>query len=166
MRASAPTRSTRSASNTSPKNNCPLPDPRILVDTSEPKCVCQCGLKRTLTEFVIGEKVLDKMLKHEKCTPVLKDLIPFLIDTGLRLGEAMSLGWMSVDIKHDPGSVFVERGKTKNARCRLREILLSRKTARSLFLSRRVEPVELQAHPHVSWAVSGLALQPHRWLGP
>jgi hypothetical protein len=78
-------------------------------------------------EFVIGEKVLDKMLKHEKCTPVLKDLIPFLIDTGLRLGEAMSLEWMSVDIKHDPGSVFVERGKTKNPRCRLREILLSRK---------------------------------------
>jgi len=67
-------------------------------------------------DFVIDEKLLEKMLKQEDCTPVLKDLIPFLIDTGLRLGEVMSLQWKNVDIKNAPGSIFVERGKTRNAR--------------------------------------------------
>lgn len=67
-------------------------------------------------EFVIDEKLLGKMLKHKDCTDVLKDLVPFLIDTGLRLGEAMSLQWKNVNLKDEIGSVFVERGKTKNAR--------------------------------------------------
>lgn len=86
-------------------------------------------------EFVIDEKLLSTMLAHEKCTPVLKDLIPFLIDSGLRLGEAMSLQWKNVDLKNRPGSVFIERGKTENARRtvyltdRARGILERRKAA-------------------------------------
>jgi integrase len=86
-------------------------------------------------EFVIEEALLSTILAHEKCTPVLKDLIPFLIDTGLRLGEAMSLQWKSVDLKNLPGSVFIEKGKTKNARRtvyltdRARGILERRKSA-------------------------------------
>lgn len=64
-------------------------------------------------EFVIDDELLDKMLKHERCTAVLKDLLPFLIDTGLRLGEAMTLA--QENVKAD-GSLFVTKGKTKNAR--------------------------------------------------
>ncbi len=65
-------------------------------------------------EFVVDEKLLTKMLAHEKCTPVLKRLLPFLFDTGLRLGEAMSLDWSDVNLS--PSSLFVTRGKTKAAR--------------------------------------------------
>ena len=65
-------------------------------------------------EFVIDETLLAKMLEHPKCTPMLKVLLPFLIDTGLRdMSEAMMLCWEHVNLT---GSIFVARGKTKNAR--------------------------------------------------
>jgi integrase len=88
-------------------------------------------------EFVIDEKLLATMLAHEKCTPVLKDLLPFLVDTGLRLGEAMSLQWKNVTLKEDHGSIFIERGKTKNARrtvdltARARGVLERRKPSKA-----------------------------------
>jgi len=63
-------------------------------------------------DFVIDEKLLAKMLAHKECTVPLKRLLPFLIDTGLRLGEAMSLTWDNVKDK----SIFIAKGKTKNAR--------------------------------------------------
>jgi integrase/recombinase XerD len=54
------------------------------------------------------------MLNHEKCAPSLKDLLPFLVDTGLRISEAIGLKWEHIDF--NKGTVFVSDGKTKNAR--------------------------------------------------
>lgn len=62
-------------------------------------------------EFVIDDALLEKMLAHPKCTPTLRVLLPFLIDTGLRLNEAMSLVWDDIS-----DSVSVRRGKSKAAR--------------------------------------------------
>jgi integrase len=38
---------------------------------------------------------------------MLKSRFPFLVDTGLRLNEAMSLNWGNVNLTE--GSVFIER---------------------------------------------------------
>jgi len=65
-------------------------------------------------DFVIDEALLKRMLEHEKCTPALKVLVPFLIDTGLRLGEALALQWSSVDIEKK--KIRVTGGKSKAAR--------------------------------------------------
>jgi integrase len=64
-------------------------------------------------EFVVTDEVLGKMLAHEKCTPALHNLLPFLIDTGLRLNEAMSLSWHNCDLKS--GSVSISKGKSRAA---------------------------------------------------
>jgi integrase len=65
-------------------------------------------------DFTIDEKLLGNMLAHEKCTESLRTLLPFLIDTGLRMGEALALEWSAVDLKKR--TVTVVRGKTKFAR--------------------------------------------------
>jgi integrase len=72
-------------------------------------------------EFVISEDLLKKMLVHEKCTYFLKGFIPFLIDTGLRISEALALEWEKhVGLEPKPGSkfgwVYVEKGKSKYAK--------------------------------------------------
>ena len=51
-------------------------------------------------EFVIKEALLTKMLAHDDCTDLLQVLLPFLIDTGLRISEAVAL---NVDA-HWPGA--------------------------------------------------------------
>jgi integrase len=66
-------------------------------------------------DYVITEDVLAKMLAHEKCTPLLRRLLPFLIDTGLRLSEALALRWINVDLKSKESSIQVTEGKTKAA---------------------------------------------------
>ncbi|MFY9560154.1 MAG: tyrosine-type recombinase/integrase [Terriglobales bacterium] len=65
-------------------------------------------------EFVITDAVLKKMLAHKDCTPLLRDMLPFLIDTGLRISEALALTWDNV--LFDKGEIFVSRGKSENAR--------------------------------------------------
>ena len=71
-------------------------------------------------DFVITEEMLERMLAHEKCTPTLNALIPFLIDTGLRLSEALALTWMNVGLDPKPGAsmgwVQVVNGKSKYAK--------------------------------------------------
>lgn len=69
-------------------------------------------------EFVISEALLARMLKNEKCTEVLKRMLPFLIDTGLRVGEALKVKWENVDVK-GMGAVAITEGKTKYARRRM-----------------------------------------------
>src|SRR5882762_3662240 len=49
-KAPAPTKSTPSACNTSPKNKCPLPDSSGHFRT---QMGCQCGLRRTLTHLLV-----------------------------------------------------------------------------------------------------------------
>ncbi len=71
-------------------------------------------------EFVISDALLTKMLAHEDCTDTLKRLIPFLIDTGLRISEALGLTWEHVGLKPKQGAslgwVYIEKGKSKYAK--------------------------------------------------
>jgi integrase len=71
-------------------------------------------------EFVIKEELLTKMLAHEDCTPFLRDALPFLIDTGLRISEACALTWEHVGLEPKSGAtlgwVYVEKGKSKYAK--------------------------------------------------
>lgn len=58
-----------------------------------------------------------KILKHEKCTELLHDFLPFLIDSGLRVSEGCALQWEHVGLEPKQGAsllwVYVERGKSK-----------------------------------------------------
>jgi site-specific recombinase XerD len=69
-------------------------------------------------EFIISEDLLAKMVS--KSTPVMKQLIPFLVDTGLRISEATDLTWNRVSLEPKQGSergwIFIDKGKTKAAR--------------------------------------------------
>ena len=71
-------------------------------------------------EFVINEELLKKMLAHEDSTELLEKLLPFLIDTGLRISESLALRWEHVGLEPKQGSslgwVYVEKGKTKYAK--------------------------------------------------
>jgi len=71
-------------------------------------------------EFVINDDLLKKILVHEDCTELLQRLIPFLIDTGLRISEALALTWEHIGLKPKPGAslgwVYVEKGKSKYAK--------------------------------------------------
>ncbi len=64
--------------------------------------------------------LLIKMLAHKDCTGLLKKLIPFLIDTGLRISEALALTWEHVGLKPKQGAslgwVYVAKGKSKYAK--------------------------------------------------
>jgi site-specific recombinase XerD len=69
-------------------------------------------------EFIISEELLVKIIAKSK--PVMKQLLPFLIDTGLRIEEATDLTWDRISLEPkqgaDRGWVFVDKGKTKSAR--------------------------------------------------
>jgi integrase len=84
-------------------------------------------------EFVISDDLLKKMLAHEYCTELLKKLIPFLIDTGLRISEALALTWEHVGLKPKQGAylgwVYVKKGKSKYAK---RHVPLTERSLRIL----------------------------------
>jgi integrase len=71
-------------------------------------------------EFVIKEELLTKMLAHEDCTSFLRNALPFLIDTGLRISEACALTWEHVGLEPKSGAtlgwVYIEKGKSKYAK--------------------------------------------------
>ena len=71
-------------------------------------------------EFVISDELLKKMLKHEDCTQLLRSLLPFLIDCGLRISEACTRQWEHIGLEPKTGAtlgwVYVERGKSKAAK--------------------------------------------------
>jgi integrase len=71
-------------------------------------------------EFIISEELLQKMLAHKDCNALLKKMLPFLIDTGLRVTEALALRWDTVGLEPKQGSslgwVYVEKGKSKFAK--------------------------------------------------
>ena len=64
-------------------------------------------------EFIISEEVLAKFL--ERCSPGMKRLLPFLIDTGLRITECCNLTWETVSLEPKEGAergwVYVAKGK-------------------------------------------------------
>ena len=58
-----------------------------------------------MREFIISEEVLTKFL--ERCSDGMKRLLPFLIDTGLRITECCNLTWDTVSLEPKEGA---ERG--------------------------------------------------------
>jgi integrase len=99
---------------------------RIALNLAEEwKLILRAPKIRLLTgehsrDFVISEELLTQMLEHELCTDLLRKLLPFLLDTGLRISEALALKWEHVGLKPKPGAslgwVRVTEGKTKFAR--------------------------------------------------
>jgi integrase len=110
-------------------------------------------------EFVISDDLLKKMLAHEDCTELLKRLIPFLIDTGLRISEALALRWEHVGLKPKQGAslgwVYVEKGKSKYAK---RHVPL---TARTRKVLARMHKAKAATSPFVFPAENGEQLSRH-----
>jgi integrase len=69
-------------------------------------------------EFIISEELLAQFV--ERCSDGMKRLLPFLIDTGLRISEACNLTWQTVSLDPKQGAgrgwVFVAKGKSKYAK--------------------------------------------------
>jgi integrase len=76
-----------------------------------------------------GEKSREFVLSHQQepaylavCPSTLSDVALLLLDTGLRLGEALSLGWPQVKLKPAHGAKFgyltILSGKAKNGKSR------------------------------------------------
>ena len=76
-------------------------------------------------DFVLGEDLLGLMTEYVgKAYPtgLMQYLLPFLVDTGLRISEACGLRWEDVDLRSHPGSIKIVKGKSKYAK---REIPLT-----------------------------------------
>lgn len=95
---------------------------RALKMAEEWKLIRKCPKIKMLPgerqrEFVITEELLAKMLVHEDCTEHLRVLLPFLVDVGLRISEALALRWEHVGLEPKAGAtlgwVYVNKGKTK-----------------------------------------------------
>jgi site-specific recombinase XerD len=73
--------------------------------------------------LLTGEHQREFVLSHEAeagylaaCSQPLRDCAILMIDTGLRVGEALALEWRDVNLSPGPGFVQVRRGKSPNAR--------------------------------------------------
>ena len=73
----------------------------------------------------------------ERLHPTMGKLLPFLIDTGLRIGEACALTWADATA----ATIRVREGKTKFAR----RIVPLTKRAAEILVSLRLDPVEAAA---------------------
>ena len=135
---------------------------RALKMAEEWKLIRKCPKIKLLPgerprEFVIKEETLTKMLAHEDCSDLLKLLLPFLVDTGLRISEALALKWERVGLDPKEGAllgwVYVEKGKSKYAKryvpltVRAHDILEKMKeTSKSSFLFPAKNGGELSRH--------------------
>lgn len=88
-------------------------------------------------EFVLSREQEGQYLAA--CPQLLRDVATLLIDSGLRVSEALALEWRDVRLSPEPGYVQVREGKSKYARrslpltSRSRTMLEARrKTAKSL----------------------------------
>ena len=82
-------------------------------------------------EFVLSK--VDEPIFLAACPPLLKDVAILLLDTGLRVGEALKLEWRDVHLDPINGARFgflrVRQGKSKNAK---RVISLTQRVVRML----------------------------------
>lgn len=66
----------------------------------------------TSREFVLTRLLEPKYL--ESLPVAMRDFAVFLIDTGLRVGEALKLKWPAVNLREKPGYIRVLAGDSKN----------------------------------------------------
>ena len=96
---------------------------RILHVASDWKLIKSIPKVRLLPGETSRDFVLDHAMERDylnACPPVLRDVAVVLLDTGLRLGEALGLQWTEVHLgpagSGRYGWIQVRDGKTKNAR--------------------------------------------------
>jgi integrase len=87
-------------------------------------------------EFVLSHAAEADYLSH--CPQPLKDVSLLILDTGLRVGEALALQWQDIHVENLNGSrlgyLYIRSGKTKNAKrhvsltARVRKMLLERRS--------------------------------------
>jgi site-specific recombinase XerD len=83
-------------------------------------------------EYVIDDATLTLMVQHIKAKhplSVMQYLLPFLVDTGLRISEACNLQKKDVTLSPKPGAILVTKGKSKYAR---REIPLTERASAAI----------------------------------
>jgi integrase len=66
--------------------------------------------------FVLTDAVV---MKFSKAPGLIGQIVPFLVDTGLRRAEAVNLLWAAVNLDAAPPSIEVTKGKTKYAHRRI-----------------------------------------------
>ena len=67
-------------------------------------------------EFVLSREMEPKYF--DALTAPMRELAVFLIDTGLRVGEALKLEWSNVNVREEPGYLRVRALHSKNSRPR------------------------------------------------
>lgn len=111
-------------------------------------------------EYVISEEVLAKFL--ERASPGMKRLLPFLIDTGLRITECCNLTWETVSLEPKEGAergwVYVPKGKSKYAK---RYVPL---TARAGDILRQCRTVSKKTCPWPFTAFDGRRKMKRHWV--
>lgn len=68
-------------------------------------------------EFVLGRQ--DEVRYLDALPAVMRDLAVFLVETGLRVGEALKLEWSMVKLADDPGYVTVRKEHAKSGKARV-----------------------------------------------
>ena len=110
-------------------------------------------------EFIISEDILAKFLG--RCSPGMKRLLPFLIDTGLRITECCNLTWETVSLEPKEGAargwVYVAKGKSKYAQ---RYVPL---TARAADVLRECRTVSKKSCPWPFTAFDGRRKMARHW---
>jgi integrase len=122
-----------------------------------------------LTIPLNGERSRDFVLSHKQenvylgvAPQPLRDVAALLLETGLRLGEALALKWTDIELDAANGKklgyLFVREGKSKNARRhvsltpRAQEILVNRSLeskSEYVFASQRGEPYLVTSLDHL-----------------
>ena len=67
-------------------------------------------------EFVLSPE--DEQRYFDALPATMRPLCPFLVDTGLRVGEAITLQWPQVNLREQPGYVTIRAGTAKNSKKR------------------------------------------------
>ena len=116
-------------------------------------------------EFVLSRE--DETRYFAASPQPLRDAAVLMVDTGLRVGEALALEWSDVSLSTEPGFVRVREGKSKHARravpltTRSRDMLQTRrKAAQSLSVF-----VEGDGGPMLNTSLAHLHAKVRRTLG-
>lgn len=141
------------------------------VITKVPKVTLLTGENQR--EYVITDEDIERFSKYDTEHAVrvwerglIANVVPFLVDTGLRRGEVVHLTWAAVNLDVVPPSVEVLKGKTKSSR---RRVPLTARAAGILRKQPRTGPfvftVRKRQYPVTADWLSHAFLRARRWLG-